>query len=175
MKWINHIAIAGAVCATFRPELTPVAILGSTAPDWLEYILNGLGIRTAHRTTTHYVSAWIAGLLFGAFLYDWHGVITWFCFGGLSHVLADALTIAGVPLGWWSTTKFHLFGGRLRTGRPGEYFVSGGVVAACVVFSLLTGGVVFSGYSPFFTDWRGCYEQGLCSALEWRENRMRLF
>jgi inner membrane protein len=168
MKWINHMAIAGAVCAVWRPELVPVALLGSTAPDWLEFILNGIGIHTAHRTTTHYVSVWFAGVLFALFVYDWHGVALAFCAGGLSHLFADMLTIAGVPIGWWSTTNSNLFGGRLRTGQPGEYFVSAGVIIVCIGVAYLTRGYVIGGYTPFFTDWHGCYEKGLCNAQEWR-------
>lgn len=174
MKWVNHIAIAGAVCAVWRPELVPVAVLGSTAPDWLEWGLAAFGRKVKHRTVTHYVSAWLAGLAFGWFLWDWHGVILAFCAGGLSHVLADALTIQGVPLGWWSDNRFHLFGGRLRTGQPGEYFVSAGVVVACVGLAMLTRHFSHE-FSPFFFDWADCYRRGLCDAAEWKANRLRWF
>ena len=37
MKWINHIAIAAATTAVISPPLVPLAVLGSTAPDWLEW------------------------------------------------------------------------------------------------------------------------------------------
>ena len=45
MKWINHLAIAGATTALVAPALVPVALLGSTAPDWLEWVLEKLGGR----------------------------------------------------------------------------------------------------------------------------------
>lgn len=172
MKWVNHIAIAGATCAVWKPELVPVAVLGSTAPDWLEWIAHALGRRVRHRTVTHYAASWLFGLGFGAFVWDYHHVITAFAAGGLSHVFCDSLTVQGVPLGWWSDRRFHLFGGRFRTGQMGEYWFAGGVVVACVCVAMLTrhwGG----GYSPFFYDWADYYQQGLIDGKEWKDNRFR--
>jgi inner membrane protein len=84
-----------------------------------------------------------------------------FCAGGLSHVIADALTIQGVPLGWWSDRRFHLFGGRLRTGQMGEYWVAGAFVLACIGFAAVTRNFGDSEYSPFFWDYADYYHQGL--------------
>lgn len=39
MKWQNHILIAGALTATIDPLLAPGALLGATAPDWLEWLI----------------------------------------------------------------------------------------------------------------------------------------
>jgi inner membrane protein len=58
--------------------------------------------------------------MFSLALWDWHGLVFWFSLGGLLHVLCDALTVTGVPLGPWSDRRFHLFGGRVRTGAPLE-------------------------------------------------------
>ena len=99
MRWINHIVIGASVCAVARPELVPVAIIGSTAPDWLEFVLRKMGYWIRHRTTTHYWSVWVMGVLFAQFLWDFHGVIFWFSVGGVSHVVADSLSITGIPLG----------------------------------------------------------------------------
>ena len=44
MKWVNHIAIAAATTAVFSPALVPVAVLGSTAPDWLEWLPRIVGV-----------------------------------------------------------------------------------------------------------------------------------
>jgi inner membrane protein len=128
VKWINHIAIAGATCAVWKPELVALAVAGSTAPDWLEWVLKAVGRRVSHRSVTHYVIYWVLGIAFGLFAWDFHYAITAFSIGGLSHVMADACTLMGVPLGWWSDRKFHIFGGRLRTGGMGEYWVAGAVV-----------------------------------------------
>lgn len=173
MKWVNHIAIAGATCAVWKPELVPLAVAGSTAPDWLEWVLKGLGRRVNHRTVTHYVAYWVAGLLFGLFVWDFHHALTAFSAGGLSHVLCDALTVQGVPLGWWSDRRFHLFGGRFRTGQMGEYWFAGSVVVVCFGVAVMTRHWGGGGYSPFFWDWADYYKDGLIDGHEWKENRFR--
>lgn len=152
----------------------PVAVAGSTAPDWLEWVYTAATRRRIkHQAATHYVAAWLFGLLFGLFVWDWHHALAAFCAGGLSHVFCDALTAQGVPLGWWSDRRFHLFGGRLRTGMMGEYWVAGAVVAACFGLALLTRHWGGGGYSPFFYDWAGFYNEGLIDPKEWKENRFR--
>lgn len=149
-------------------------MLGSTAPDWIEWIPPLFGKRSPkHRTVTHYVIYWLFGLLFGLFVWDFHHVITAFAAGGLSHVVCDALTVQGVPLGWWSDRRFHLFGGRLRTGQPGEYWVTGGVVIAACLLMYATRSLEGGQYSPFFWDWPDYYKKGLISGYEWKENRFR--
>ncbi len=175
MKWVNHVAIAGAVTAVWRPELVPIAILGSTAPDWMEWGMQSFGRHIKHRTTTHFVSSWMFGLAFGLFLWDWHHAIAAFCAGGLLHTFCDALTVQGVPLGWWSDRRFHLFGGRLRTGQMGEYWVAGAVVIFCFSLAMLTRqwGHDDGGYTPFFWDWADYYKTGLIDGKEWKENRFR--
>lgn len=55
MKWVNHMLIAGTTTAVVAPALVPVALLGSTAPDWMEWVSKGLGKPIKHRTTTHIV------------------------------------------------------------------------------------------------------------------------
>ena len=62
MRWFNHMLIAGSTTAVIAPPLVPVAILGSTAPDWLEWISKALGNPIEHRTTTHIVLYWAAAL-----------------------------------------------------------------------------------------------------------------
>ena len=98
MKWINHIAIAGATTALVNPTLVPVAIIGSTAPDWLERVIKLVtGRDVTHRGVTHYVLAWIIALAFALLLWDFHGILAAFFWGGLTHVLADSMTVSGVP------------------------------------------------------------------------------
>lgn len=172
MKWVNHVAVAGAVTAVWKPELVPLAILGATAPDWLEWVLKALGQRVGHRTVTHYVILWTIALLFGLFIWDFHRAITAFAAGGLSHVFCDALTISGVPLGWWSDRKFNLFGGRFRTGQPGEYIFSAVFVAVCFGIAVYTKSW-HDVHSPFFYDWADYYQRGLIDGHEWKQNRFR--
>jgi inner membrane protein len=173
MKWINHLAIAGATTAVINPVLVPVALLGSTAPDWLEWILKALGQNVKHRGVTHYVLGWVVALLFALLLWDFHGLLAAFFWGGLTHVLADSMTVSGVPFSPHSDRRFHLFGGRLRTGQPGEYAIAWGIVAVCAVAMQLihTG----NDWYPFFYDWAGLYEQGIIDGKEWKDNRFRFF
>ncbi len=174
MKWVNHLAIAGATTAVISPALVPVALLGSTAPDWLEWVLKALsGQAVKHRGVTHYVLGWILALAFALLLWDFHGILAAFFWGGLTHVLADSMTVSGVPFAPTSERRFHLFGGRLRTGESGEYVIAWGIVAACIAVAQLT--QTQSGWYPFFYDWAGLYEQGLVDAKEWKDNRFRFF
>ena len=174
MKWVNHILIAGAATAIINPAAVPFAVLGATAPDWIETVSNRfLGTHFKHRQETHYPVLWLGGIGFALLLWDYNGFLFWFCFGGLSHCLTDAMTVSGVPLGPWSDRRFHLFGGRFRTGDPVEYMISFAFCALCVVVhnSLSTG----SGFMPFLFNWGEYYDQGLISGKEWKENRFKFF
>lgn len=174
MKWVNHIAIAGATTALVSPVLVPIAILGSTAPDWLERLLKLVGNPVKHRGPTHYLLAWVVALLFTWLLWDFNGVLTAFFYGGLTHVLADSFTVTGVPFAPNSDRRFHLFGGRLRTGQSGEYVVAWGIVGACLLLAVLIKPYNGNWY-PFFYDWAGKYNSGVVDAKEWKDNRFRFF
>ena len=162
--------IAGATTAVVKPELVPVAVIGSTAPDWMETVGNFFGMRIKHRTVTHYVVVWLIALIGSAAL-DPTGWVTAFCYGGLSHVLTDAMTVTGVPFSPASDRRFHLFGGRFRTGDPVEYVISGGIVVVCSAFVIALGA---SGWYPFLWDWAGYYNDGMLDASEWRQNRFKI-
>lgn len=175
MKWVNHIIIAAATTAVINPMLVPVAVLGSTAPDWLEWTPALIGRKhIRHRTTTHYLVYWIAALAFFTLIGDVYGIGAAFAWGGLSHVLCDALTAHGVPVGWWSDRRFHIFGGRLKTGMLGEYWVAGGVVVVCFVVASMTNHQSGS-FSPYFFHYGAFYDSGLLDAKEWRDNRWVFF
>lgn len=174
MKWVSHMLIAGSTTAVFYPPLVPVALAGCTAPDWLEWVFAWAGRPVAHRTTTHYVSNWVLGLLFAFYVWDFHHIMAAFFWGGLTHVLCDALTIKGVPLWPGAESNATFFGGRIKTGDSGEFVLVTAVVLACIVFTGVTrhsGG----GFTPFFYDWVGMYEAGIVDAKEWKENRFRFF
>ena len=155
MKWVSHIAIGGALAAVIDPILVPIAVVGATAPDWMEWVLKGVGKPVKHRTVTHYLVAWVAFVLFSLFVWDWHNILLAFSIGGLSHILCDSFTVMGVPFGWWSDRRFHLFGGRLRTGQPGEYLLTGGIVLACMFISWQTNAWTES-FSHFFITGASC-------------------
>ncbi len=174
MKWINHIIISGAATAIFDPKMVPVAILGATAPDWIETVGNKFfNAHIKHRQDTHYPIIWIMGMLCAVFLWDFQGMLFWFCFGGLSHCITDAMTVTGIPVGPWSDRRFHLFGGRFRTGDPIEYFIAFGFAGCCMF--LYNGLYTESTFIPFFYNWGEYYETGLVSGSEWKENRFKIF
>lgn len=177
MKWVSHVAIAGSVGALIDPALVPAIAAGATAPDWLEWVLAFLRRKVKHRTSTHYLAVWLlavgAGLALATLplpLADRSGtILAAFAFGGVAHWFCDAFTIAGVPVGWWSRSNVHVFGGKLRTGSFAEYAVAGGFVMLAAVL-----GWHQDGFVPFFPDWAGHYESGLIDGAEWRARRFKL-
>jgi inner membrane protein len=180
MKWQNHIIIGSALGAVIDPVLVPIAALGSTAPDWLEWVLKSVGIRVKHRTVTHVVFYWIAAIAFFALIWDWRHIGLGFTIGGFSHVFADSFTIAGVPFAPWSSERFHLFGGKLKTGNTGEYLVASLFALMCFGLANYTPMSIKSddsksSFIPFFYDWKGHYDDGLIDGREWKDNRLKFF
>jgi len=144
------------------------------APDWLEWVIKAVtGNDVKHRGVTHYVAIWIAALAFALLLWDVNGILAAFCWGGLTHVLADSMTVSGVPFSPHSDRRFHLFGGRLRTGEAGEYMVAWSLVLVCIVLSQALH--TSSEWYPFFYNWGGMYQEGVVDAAEWKANRFRFF
>ena len=173
MKWINHTLIAGSVCAVVAPTLVAPCVLGATAPDWMEWLAKMLGKPIKHRTSTHILTHWLTLALFATLVVDFHGILTAFAWGGVSHILTDAMTVTGVPFSPYSDRRFHLFGGQFRTGDPVEYAIAGCVVVCSIGLSAMIGSG--SDFIPFFPDWAERYEAGLADAKEWKDNRFRFF
>jgi inner membrane protein len=174
MRWVSHILIAGAVCAVFNPIAVPAAVLGSTAPDWFEFILRWRqNNRVRHRGITHYLAAWLLAALAAHFVWDFRGMGYWFAVGGAIHWVCDALTVSGAPLGWWSDRRMTLFGGKIYTGGVGEYVITGLIVAACagIIWSRQT---TANGFIPFFYHWGEYYNKGLIDGTEWKANRFNV-
>jgi inner membrane protein len=171
MKWLNHSLIAGSVCAVVSPPLVAAAVAGSTAPDWMEHLIKLTGIHIKHRSTTHIFTHWFLAALAFTFLWDYQGIGAAFFWGGISHILTDAMTVTGVPFSPYSDRRFHLFGGRFRTGEPLEYAIAAVVVAMCMLVMNINPS---EGFAPFFYDWKGMYEQGVIDAHEWKTNRFKL-
>jgi inner membrane protein len=76
--------------------------------------------------------------------------------------MVDAMTVSGVPFGPYSNRRFHLFGGRFRTGDPVENAISFGIVALLVQFTYA------AGWYPFFYDWGGMCSEGVIEVLSQR-------
>ena len=134
MTWKSHTAIASAVILPFNPSLLVVANLGATAPDWLEWILKFFDIKVAHRGSTHYLIVPVGIILF-SFIFDFRDMIFWFGIGYFTHWFADSLTISGVPLSPWDTSRVHFFGGKLKTGDMMEYIISFSLLAVSVTIA----------------------------------------
>lgn len=178
MRWGAHIAIGIGIGAAIEPLAIPAAVIGATAPDWIEYILRAVGRPVRHRTVTHVCAYWLALIavfwLAGVGGVEWGGRAFGFALGGASHVFADACTVSGVPFWPWSTRRFHLFGGRLRTGQPAEIMIAAAVLAGGIGLGVLLHSGGGGGYLPFFPDYADKYTRGVIDASEWRAHRFRL-
>lgn len=131
------------------------AVLGSLVPDldaeegsMLQYEMGEAGMIfsgwlqsfTEHRGLTHYGLTALAITLLSTALGWWLGfwdVGLAFGLGYCSHILADGMTLAGVPLfGPWQREKVHILPRslRIRTGGPVEPLV---FVMVTIVFIIL--------------------------------------
>jgi inner membrane protein len=171
MKWLNHMLIAGSICAVVSPPHVAICLAGSTAPDWMEGAFKLFGRHVKHRGVTHILTHWLLAATALTLIWDYNGIGTAFAWGGVIHILTDAMTVTGVPFSPYSDRRFHLFGGRFRTGDPVEYAISAVVLMLCLMFMNLSSD---NGFAPFFYDWKGLYESGVIDAQEWKANRFRL-
>jgi inner membrane protein len=169
MKWVNHIIIGGSTGAVIDPMIAPYAIFGSILPDLAEKFLPV----TRHRAETHYLALWIALVIFSFFIFDMKGILLGISWGAVTHVLADALSVSGVPFSPWSSNRFHLLGGRLRLGAPAEYMISFSILVICALIVFNTHGK--GSFTPFFFNYKDFYEEGIIDGYEWRQNRFRVF
>ena len=100
-------------------------------------------------------------------------ILTAFAWGGFSHIPTDAMTVSDVRFSLYSDRRFHLFGGKFRTGDPVEYAISAGELVSCIgILAIIgTGGEFIS----FFLDWAARYDVGLADTKEWKDNRWHFF
>jgi len=179
MTWKSHIAIATAVCLPFNPAMLSVSILGSTAPDWSEWILKFFGIKVQHRGATHYV---IIPLLFIAFsfIWDFKDMIYWFGIGYFTHWFADSLTISGVPLTPYDNSRIHFFGGKLKTGEMLEYIIAFSLLAISItiakpVLNNFINPEEENSFSVFSMDYEDLNSKGIIDNQEYLEKRFKFF
>lgn len=180
MTWKSHSAIASAIIIPFNPSLLPVAILGSTAPDWLEYVLNFFGVKVKHRGATHYLIIPLAIIIF-SFIFDFKNIIFWFGISYLTHWIADALTISGVPLSPYDKNKINLFGGRLKTGEITEYILSFSLLGiSLLIFNPIIHLYKNNEETPvdfnvYYMDYKDLYEKKIIDEKIYKEKRFKLF
>lgn len=74
MRWFNHAGTAGAIAVVVDPGTVPLAMLGATAPDWLESV-SGTVLRRKikHRTVTHVLTSWLVAATFFGWVWDVRG------------------------------------------------------------------------------------------------------
>jgi inner membrane protein len=179
MTWKSHIAIATACTIPFNPALIPAAALGSTAPDWSEWILKFFGIQVQHRGITHYLYIPFLFILL-SFVIDFKSIIFWFGIGYLTHWVADSLTPSGVPISQFDNHRIHLFGGRIRTGSFMEYILAFGflllVVSLVKPLDMIKNRDDLNNYfNVYFNDYGKMYEQKIIDEKTYKENRFNLF
>ena len=178
MTWKSHIVIAAAVTLPFNPSALAIAIVGSTAPDWSEWVLKFFGIRVQHRGATHYLIIPLAIILLSAFI-DFKSLIFWFGIGYLTHWFADSLTISGVPISPYDNSRIHFFGGKLRTGEMMEYIIAFSLLAVSVtVAKPILNNFSFGGeksFSVFSMDYADLNKKNIMDNQEYLEKRFKFF
>ena len=166
MTWITHTTFAYFTSELFG--LSPLAVLGSTAPDWTEDLF---GIKE-HRGRTHYVVLWFTAFIITLSLYLatkntllFHALS--FTYGGLTHLLLDSLTVSGVPLGAYKTRVRIV--GLVRTGKLSEW-----VFLACLLILFVplhrAGSLEFG-----FAKYKELYKKGVIDLREYNERKFKIF
>lgn len=177
MTWKSHTAIALGCTLPFNPIGIPFALLGSTAPDWSEWILKFFGINVAHRGFTHYlyipIILIILGLIFHKFLF-------WFGIGYLTHWFADSLTRMGVPISQWDNHRVHFFGGKIVTGQPLEYIVSFTFLFISIAISQSSILHTIKGdreetFNAYYTEYAELYDKSIIDEKTYKMNKFKLF
>ena len=74
MKWLNHMIIAGSVCAVVSPPHVAACVAGATAPDWGEWLLKITGKRIKHRGSTHILTHWLLTAVALTLIWDFYGI-----------------------------------------------------------------------------------------------------
>jgi len=179
MTWKSHTAIATALILPFNPALIPIASLGATAPDWLEYVLKFFGVEVEHRKETHYL---IVPLIIIAIslIIDFKSFLFWFGIGYFSHWFADSLTRTGVPLSPWDNHRIHFFGGKLTTGEPLEYIISFAFLG--VIILIFKGNLIELNnqngvykFEVYNNNYQKMYDEKIIDEKEYKENRFKFF
>ncbi|MBD7912338.1 MULTISPECIES: metal-dependent hydrolase [Clostridium] len=111
----THLAIglAATIPLIMKNPISVLGVLGAIAPDWDKYL------RLKHRTITHSLVA-LGVSTVGLYHVNKSVALVWgICYA--SHLLADALTIKGVPFFYPYKKKYGLK--LLKTGDVKEYVI----------------------------------------------------
>lgn len=164
MTWPSHIAV-GACAAKLLGLNYMLCTLGAVFPDLLEMVAP---LRMKHRGISHSLLIWGFALLFSIFLKltFLRDILTGLLIG---HLLMDSLTVSGIPVFDDNSRHITLFGGKLRTGSPSEFAVSGLIVFLTV---FLIGPVSLNVER---INWHALYKQGIIDKKEFFDNRFKFF
>lgn len=160
MTWASHIMVGASIAKVFGLNYM-LTTLGSLLPDLVEMFSK----KMAHRGISHsaVISALALVLLWNTPLRDaWIGVI----FG---HLAMDSLTIMGIPLFDERNRRITILGGKLKTGSPGEFAVSG--IIAFVAFVILGSINLDVGRR----NWHELLRAGIIDKSEYFKNRFNFF
>lgn len=133
MKWFTHkaIAVAGALALNAPPQGIIGVLIGSVLPDLTDTTLsfgNKKRWKQLHRQSSHWIGWYILLLMLGTLwipynLRQLHYVLSelliWIGFGGITHILIDALTPMGVPI-WPLGGKQRMGFNLIKTGSTEE-------------------------------------------------------
>ncbi len=61
----------------------------------MEFLAKGLGRNIKHRRPTHIFTHWLIVALVFTLVWDYQGIGMAFVWGGVSHILTDAMTVSG--------------------------------------------------------------------------------
>jgi membrane-bound metal-dependent hydrolase YbcI (DUF457 family) len=118
--------------------------------------------RAKHRGISHSLIIWILALFLA-----WHTPLRSLFIGVCAgHLLADSLTIMGIPLLGDKSQRITIFNGLIRTGGLAEYGVAFGFAALCI-FLGSNGFSLGSGTNRF----QSLYESGIIDRKELIANR----
>lgn len=160
MTWASHIMVGAATAKVFGLNYV-LTTLGSILPDLVEMFSK----KMTHRGVSHSVAISLVALvlLWTTPIRDaWIGVV----FG---HLFMDSLTMMGVPLLDERSRRITIFGGKLRTGSPGELVLTG--IIAFVAF------IVLGSFSldTERRNWQVLHRKGIADKKEYYTNRFNFF
>ncbi|MDD2967145.1 MAG: metal-dependent hydrolase [Desulfovibrionaceae bacterium] len=153
MRWITHqgVAVMAAIALGMPAPAVAATWAGAVLPDVMDQKIAAwafrnkqAGFNKVHRGATHWFGLWLAlwlGALFigvpedflGMAAEVWHSMMAGLGFGGLTHVLLDMCTPAGVPMVPWSR-KNKVSLNLCKTGSWGEYAFLGGSFLLFIIF-----------------------------------------
>lgn len=128
--------LIGLACAYVLGYPLIPAFIGSTLADIDVKWMRGNSLLTAHRGITHHVILAILLILFALFFEN--KIFTSFVIGYISHLIADIMTISGIP--YW-TNRHRIALKLFKTGSIGEYLFVSTLLMSTFLILAFTGSI----------------------------------